>query len=1209
LHEDFADTTASRESEGDRRFREFIDGPWTEEHEDLWRVYDLWIPPEDCSGDGCVLYPQTDERLVAIVPKLSTNGIYEPGHMKKGWDKKRYPTYDWRKFPLTKENTALGWDRGETLPLIEALNRQWYSEAMMLSYLVRHRATGRALAYQPRVNKNGLPWMEKQGYDLFSTMLGIDVDTPGHRAWTPEDQEEFERVTMTSPLLQRAGIYRTERGWRALFIYAEPVPTRYAEEVGNCFIVQLQREGVRADTSCKDWTRLFRLPKTVRFSKDGKRRIARRSDFVPDLSKMVPIDPYDPAIYTSSSLPRMNTAHVPPADSAEESTTEDAADSGAGAGGVGAGKAASEQPKEKKAKKKAEPRYTGDIHFADAKDLPKHYDILVDVVARAVHEKVSAGYHHMYLFLSGMLCFERIPYEFIPAIIKRIATKAEQLWRKTNPADSRTWVDEHERSAIDTCLRHASGARVGGYGKLASEYPGIVDAVKRGLGRSAFQQATTQAPIEDGRKDMLNRILALATVDGTALIKSGCGVGKTHAAEITATIRANSGLIGMRAPPGSKTVISVDKNRLAKQVVQHLVARGAMWKRYRSPLSVIDEGGNPVCKFYGAGKLLQAGGHSVHYELCEGRGQKPCEYKSKSKAYGQFEGDEDARIVVGNHWLIKPMMRSVGATGFTIIDEPQQLLETVEITPREILAVFETEYAYVRRYFDCMKAAILAFSRWMERAKLNEEYHHIPIAESMMTVLAEGGLLVTEDELRVSCAAAMVTCDRDRSPGELILDCVRQALLEDHKGTTPLTKKSEMLRARSNEGLAAQIGMASKVMKVLYEAVVERIDEDPRSLKQTVRIEEVYNQKTRETYRIAKITGARKQIVEALREPGPHVLLDANAELHLPVLKRVMFQRQTVTIGDSVYEQDRPFLPPLYPIQAGDRCRVDRYMAPLPYSSRAGWMVGGKLLPKYVAAAVERALLYVSRPDVCDFLEKEPKDRSLCIISFKRVAAALRATRNPESEKILRAWHEMGGTDEQLAAFRAELGPMLKRWTGEMIFGHYFGLRGMNDAERADTFVTLGDPWPSIGEARNEVAFLNSYHDDPFEGPGVATTLMDAEERSLALCQAEAEQAHGRARAPERSTPCLALHVGRVRPGGAMWAKEGVTELEVPPGRRAQPAAMRAEEFREIRQMLCMTQKEVSERIGVSISKVENYESGRTNIPPAVADAIRDLLQ
>src|SRR5207237_1387012 len=126
----------------------------------------------------------------------------------------------------------------------------------------------------------------------------------------------------------------------------------------------------------------------------------------------------------------------------------------------------------------------------------------------------------------------------------------------------------------------------------------------------------------------------------------------TVAAERAKKIHVTPDAEGIRAPPQSKTSISVDKHALAKQVVASLAAEGVAAKRLFGPLSLLRADGKHECHYARVAAPLVEGGQSMQWELCKGRGVRPCEHFDHCRAKEGFEGPSDARVAVGPHGLV-----------------------------------------------------------------------------------------------------------------------------------------------------------------------------------------------------------------------------------------------------------------------------------------------------------------------------------------------------------------------------------------------------------------------------------------------------------------------------------------------------------------------------------------------------------------------------
>lgn len=129
----------------------------------------------------------------------------------------------------------------------------------------------------PRIRYKDIARMEQPP---FLVMWALDIDLPGHSPW-PDDPSETIRQyidvfagTRNPEILEGCGYYPTKHGLRVLLVPDQPIPV----ELAGSWIRQLLNElswipGL--DQSCKDWTRLFRLPRVVR---DGAPTWPREED-------------------------------------------------------------------------------------------------------------------------------------------------------------------------------------------------------------------------------------------------------------------------------------------------------------------------------------------------------------------------------------------------------------------------------------------------------------------------------------------------------------------------------------------------------------------------------------------------------------------------------------------------------------------------------------------------------------------------------------------------------------------------------------------------------------------------------------------------------------------------------------------------------------------------------------------------------------------
>jgi hypothetical protein len=167
------------------------------------------------------------------------------------------------------------------------------------------------------------------------------------------------------------------------------------------------------------------------------------------------------------------------------------------------------------------------------------------------------------------------------------------------------------------------------------------------------------------------------------------------------------------------------------------------------------------------------------------------------------------------------------------------------------------------------------------------------------------------------------------------------------------------------------------------------------------------------------------------------------------------------------------------------------------------------------------------------------------------IELALAAALRPDDSQIVIDWEKKcGQKPEALVKAREVFGPIVRAWPGEVLLAHYGATRGLNTMADVDCLATLGDPWPNLGEVKNQVAFLR---------------LADAwDERVEALCRAELEQAHGRLRVVHRGRPGRARHIGSMMPGGFGWKSGKVQIRKLGIGRPRTLGSMTAIEITEL---------------------------------------------
>ncbi|MCP4897860.1 MAG: hypothetical protein GY906_12885 [bacterium] len=125
----------------------------------------------------------------------------------------------------------------------------------------------------PRLNKPVLSKLREQGGEVLTTFLAFDFDNPGHAEWTREGYEDIIRLLFEMSdagfalALGFTHFYTTRHGCRFVYVLDQPIPVDAAESVHRGVVRDFAEWGLELDTSCSDWTRLFRAPFVMRGGK------------------------------------------------------------------------------------------------------------------------------------------------------------------------------------------------------------------------------------------------------------------------------------------------------------------------------------------------------------------------------------------------------------------------------------------------------------------------------------------------------------------------------------------------------------------------------------------------------------------------------------------------------------------------------------------------------------------------------------------------------------------------------------------------------------------------------------------------------------------------------------------------------------------------------------------------------------------------------
>lgn len=759
-----------------------------------------------------------------------------------------------------------------------------------------------------------------------------------------------------------------------------------------------------------------------------------------------------------------------------------------------------------------------------ARDLPPTWTDRVAPIAAAM---AAGGFqtrrHEVAFALAGAMLGRRVPAEYVPAIAAAAIGAAG-------------WDPDHARSAANTVQRWVAGERVMGARWLDENAPGVLEALDGELdagARRAAAQATPEpteslAEVTARLEELLNNVPA-----GLLLVRAQCGLGKTRAAMLTALRRAltphRSPGDHVRAPLHSKTAISVPTHKLALELAEKFRAEGVEVLRFFGVLAIKDDDGAPVCQFGPAGRALSQGKQSIPWQFCEGRGREKCDLANSCRAYGGREGPKDARVAIGPHAMLGQLDAWAGTTGLLVIDEPPELLVTEVLRPGDVAIARAALIRFEARYAAAMAPALAAIAVWLDRAVPG---YVGPVDQAWAVGLGDVDQDLLEDAY-------------EHTGADNVRDAARSAFEPDHKGSfAPPLRWLEVNIARRNVGHAATLGEASRVIGAIWRCL--NVDEA------VVRVEV----RGKDAKPSLVCTWPDEQLRVALRRDGAVAVLDAGAELHRPVMAKV--------VG---YE------PPMHVFAAADGAPVDRVLLRTSSATRAAWLPNGRISVDRVARAVRAAVDWALEVD-----------GAVGIITFLPLELALRAALG---EDVRGTWGKANQTTESLELVRAALGPDLARLAGRRLeLGHYGAMRGLDGWRDLDALATLGDPWRNLGDVQHEVDFLG--------------LEVGWEERVEAQARAELEQAHGRLRTVHRTRPARQLHVGSLVPyGWPAWATRRPAD-----GRPPSVATLTRAELAELVLKLGGPSR-AAEAVGVAPRSLHRYLNGARGAPPEVVVALR----
>ncbi len=456
-------------------------------------------------------------------------------------------------------------------------------------------------------------------------------------------------------------------------------------------------------------------------------------------------------------------------------------------------------PRKKPARLIKEPR-------AFAETIPEQWVGRAHALATAML-RVEEGWNDAFLCLSGALVQRGVPAGDVPAIISAVSIATQN--------DDRT--ENRVINARRTVERAARGEPIRGWDALLVNFPRVASALERAL-VNLCQNGDVLPSLAAARQELQEAIRSAP--EGVSGVEAGCGVGKTRAWEDVSIERAGRG-----KKHDTKTVLSVPTNALARQFAANVARRGLPVLRLFSPPSELGPDGAPVCKYAASARAIAGSGLSVPYEFCNGRGdaQRACPYRDDCTVADGFEGDPDAKIIVGNHGLMSRLAKDAGKTGLLGIDEPPPVLVTHRLAVEDLRRLREMASSF-GTWFEGVRPALETCEWW-----ITDMLAGPPV--DLVRVAVEGDV----------AAARSVP-------------------------TQPQVRWGDVARARASVTYAAMLGQAARAASVLRSVWGSEA-------RWVVWVEE--REVDGAKVRALMLTGPDEQLVDVLRREGRTVLLDA----------------------------------------------------------------------------------------------------------------------------------------------------------------------------------------------------------------------------------------------------------------------------------------------------------------------------------------------
>lgn len=507
-------------------------------------------------------------------------------------------------------------------------------------------------------------------------LVVFDVDCPAaHRehkaasdAWRAAEAPKVAELLEAHP---GAVAFDTRGGYRVVALLEAPVAIATADDAAawsRFYLLQLgylsRRFGIIADPACKDWQRLYRLPRATRDGGPSPERRAVRgdlrrpgvwscsSDEAADLAELERLAASTPKPWASHARAAAAPTSLPP--------------------------------------RAAKPRATRTPSPVVAADLGALAPLALAVAGAIGELPRGCGVRHgARLAVAASLLERGWPRAAVDRVLGDIARALGK--------DASAVVAETVGSTAD---RLEQGAAVASDGWLRANAPAVVEALelyapREGAAASVRREldavaSPPEVSAEEGAAAVVEALERARADRSLVFVRVTAGAGKTFASAQHAADAAGR---------GERTVVLAPSHAVARDVLAELERRGVNASHAMGPLSHRDDAGEPTCQLHTAATSAARAGQDVLRTVCDGvgygggrrylptaaappRSNTPCPHKDGCGAYKAARASLTGDVVVTVHALAGRAVEWLGEApgGLVVVDEAPALVASHGIT-------------------------------------------------------------------------------------------------------------------------------------------------------------------------------------------------------------------------------------------------------------------------------------------------------------------------------------------------------------------------------------------------------------------------------------------------------------------------------------------------------------------------------------------------